>query len=182
MGPQHVKFTAPANVMEDLQVQEKYIVELVKEMATEMGIDPSEISVRGLEQVEAPGERRMLGSSVIHVQLHFTLASDPSKSVAALQSLNKKLAEPNSTLGTGSGKAVSNGTCTSCRAHGGQTAIIKFVCPGNMVRLDGHNICRQCKVDEKPSAANNACERCSFGEDNPQRQRICQCKASTTAI
>jgi hypothetical protein len=181
MAPQKVKFMAPASVMEDPGVQAQYIAELVKELAEEMGVDRSEINVQGLEETEPPDGwndgRRMLSEGVIHVHLKFTLASDsPSKSAAALQSLNEKLADPDSTLGAAAGNAVSNSTCTACGAHQGQMMEWIAVCPGNMVREEGQNKCRNCQHDERPNDADNACEKCPLGENNPQRQRTCQCQ------
>jgi hypothetical protein len=117
-------------------------------------------------------------SEVTHVQLHFSLASDPSVAAQAMQSLNAKLSEEGSTLGAIAGNAVSDGPCTACGAHPGQMAAMEFVCPGNMVRLDGQNTCRHCLLDERPNANDNACEKCPLGEENPKRQRTCQCKVS----
>ena len=189
MAPQKVKFMAPANVMDDPNVQEKYIAELVKELAAEMGIDPSKINVQGLEETEPPDDssskRRLLSDGVTHVHLHFTLASDSAEeATAALQSLGKKLANPNSTLGAAAGQAaaeVSGGTCTACGAHPGQTMeVIKYVCPVGMVHKNG--VCEFCRLDEGPRQPINpddlptACEKCPLGEDNPRRFSTCQCE------
>jgi hypothetical protein len=195
MAPQKVMFMAPPNVMDDPDVKKMYIAELVKELAAEMGVHPSEINVQGLEETEPPDlytsdvkldgyERRMLSEGVTHVHLHFTLASDnPSRSAQALQLLNKKLADANTTLGAAAGNLVSNGSCPACGTHPGQKMEdIQFVCPGNMVRLEGQNTCRHCQLDERPNANDAACEKCPLGEDNPKRQRTCQCKVSATVF
>jgi hypothetical protein len=149
-----------------------------------MGVDPSEIYVKGLTEVTArrnlqTRHRSLAGNAdVVNVQLDFALKSaNPSQ---ALQLLNVHLADPDAALGSEAATAANNGiACAECVAVQGQQLKPAFGCPAGKI-LQGsvcktcpypqhttdEQICQDCGANEVPNAAGDGC-RCAGDGDGP---------------
>jgi hypothetical protein len=200
-----VTLRAPAAVLRPgSPAERKYTEALVKELAAKMGIDPSEIDVKGLiampDQDTVTGRRNLQNKhrslagdgGVVHVQLNFAITSaEPSQAHAALQSLNAHLADPDAALGAEAAAAANDGVeCSECVAHPGQKLAPTFGCPagkylqsnicksceGSSHTIDGKT-CQKCGANEVPNDAGDGC-RCAGDGDGPDADFYGQTEAS----
>jgi hypothetical protein len=169
-----VEFVASPDVLvEGSPEQQQYIDTLVRQIADSMGVNVSEINVRGLKQAGARRRTQTVSDPVV-VSLDFVVSS--ANPAAALLDLSEQLSNSSSPLMT-----------SEIAPRSGQTAEADYSCPDFMVMLEGAAVCTACGQGKEPvtpdcdsatAAADcppGRCEECSAGRASKEGRECIAC-------
>jgi hypothetical protein len=160
-----VAFRASPDVrVEGSLAREQYIAGLVRTLAASMGVNESEIAVKGLRT--AGQRRRTQAIGDLTVELDFSIVSQ--NPAAALLSLSADMANSSSPL------------MTTVQMVEGQTIVPNYACPDFMVRVEGASVCTACQQGEEPITLDcgstdcpGFCSPCTSGKAS-QEGRVCE--------